>query len=80
MSATKPNEIVFLVKALKEGGYEANSLGHGLRFRGASQQAMRDAVRAEVKAHFAKAGSAPGPERIRLHFLDDMRIIAMVAE
>ena len=78
MAAEKLDEIIFLVRTLKEGGYEAVSQGHGINFRGESVEAVRGAVREAVRTHFAKAGGAPG--LIRLNFVDDQRFVVLLTE
>lgn len=78
MATAKPEEIVFLVRTLKEGGYEATAQGYGITLRGASAEAVRGAVRDQVRAHFAKSGGAPG--LIRLTFVDDQRFTVLLTE
>lgn len=66
-------EIVFLVEEAPEGGFTAHALGHSIVTEADEMPALREAVRAAVRCHFAPSEM---PKLIRLHLVHDEVIAA----
>ena len=61
-------EVIFLVQESPEGGYEARALGHSIFTQAETAEALREAVRDAVVAHF---DDGDRPRIIRLHHVKD---------
>lgn len=61
-------EIIFMVEESAEGGYEAKALGHSIFTEADTIEALREAVRDAVRAHFEEKDR---PSLIRLHMVKD---------
>ena len=67
------SELVFLVEEAPEGGYTARALGVSIVTEADDLPALRDAIRAAVRCHFAPPAM---PKLLRLHLVRDEVIAA----
>ena len=68
-------EIIFEVAEDEvDGGYSANTLGHGIHTQGDSVEEIRSNVKEAVDCYFDD--TMPGPKLIRLRFVRDEVLVA----
>ena len=67
------SEIIFSVEESKDGGYEAQALGHPIFTQAETLEELREMVRDAVRCHF---DAAVKPSVIRLHVVKDEVISA----
>lgn len=61
-------EIIFLVEASPEGGYEAEALGYAIFTQADTMDKLKAMAQDAVRCHFAYSTR---PRMIRLHFVQD---------
>ena len=61
-----PNELIFFIEELSEGGYRARALGESIFTEADDLEELRRNVREAVECHFEEG---QGPKVILLHFV-----------
>lgn len=61
-------EIIFLVEESREGGYEAQALGHSIFTEGETLEELKNSIKDAVKCNFEEKDM---PHVIRIHMVKD---------